>query len=54
MVEGVTEEEMKRLVDKQRLKQQMKKAGDGEEGGAGQYTTNKEKRSQIKADFYMF
>ena len=25
-----------------------------EAGGAGQYVTNKEKRSQIKADFYMF
>jgi len=34
------------------MRQQIKSAtGDA---GAGQYTTNKEKREQIKSDFYMF
>ena len=32
----------------------MKKVGDSDDLGAGQYTSNKEKRNQIKADFYMF
>ena len=55
VVEGITEEEMQRIVEKQKLKQELQKAGDQQYGGgAGQYTTNKEKRNQIKADFYMF
>ena len=35
------------------MRQQIKSATGGD-AGAGQYTTNKEKREQIKSDFYMF
>mmetsp|Transcript_31445 Transcript_31445/g.41644 ORF Transcript_31445/g.41644 Transcript_31445/m.41644 type:complete len:211 (+) Transcript_31445:134-766(+) len=45
VVEGITEEEMAKLVEKQKMKQQLKEAADDEGPG---YTTNKEKRNQIK------
>ena len=52
VVEGVTEAEIKKLVEKQKLRQKIKSAGDSDTGPG--YTTNKEKREQIKSDFYMF
>ena len=39
------------MVEKQKLKQSLKNVGP--DSGPG-YTTNREKRDQIKQDFYMF
>ena len=48
VVQGVTEAEMKRIVEQQKLRQQQ-----NQDEGPG-YTTNRDKKNQIKQDFYMF